>query len=328
MNASVTPIETPTLDARRQQAAALGGETSREAAEALMAMLSDEDQLVRWQAADALVQLAARLQQRRLVGWSALAGRAAPFHFEALVELAGQFLGQADVDGRSGMVDVLGQWGRTAATPCLVQRLEEDPAPVVRAAAARALGTLRDGAALDALISSLADPSPWVRSSAAEALGAIGDPRAANALRKTLEALREPEQPDDQGNADAAPGEQTRHVALFQAALVTALGHMPTAGARSLLTRYLEHPDPELRWRAARGLGAIGHAGAVPALQALRDDEHAVFGQTVAAVAEQSAQAIERRERGLLSWLRRTLSATWRWIKRRRRQATGLTHDE
>ena len=56
------------------------------------------------------------------------------------------------------------------------------PRPYVRRAAARSLGELGGGAAVEALITMLADPDPLVRLTVVWALVELGDPRAAGAL--------------------------------------------------------------------------------------------------------------------------------------------------
>ncbi|HUJ77843.1 MAG TPA: HEAT repeat domain-containing protein, partial [Thermoplasmata archaeon] len=61
-----------------------------------------------------------------------------------------------------------------------------DPEPVVRRAAAWALGTIRDPRTRTGLEASLGDPDPAVRGSIAEALGALGRAEARPALERTL----------------------------------------------------------------------------------------------------------------------------------------------
>jgi HEAT repeat protein len=79
------------------------------------------------------------------------------------------------------------------ATPALIPALAAvvatDAEPMVRAAAAAALGATGDPAALPALRRAQADPGYGVRVSANYALGELGGPDAAAAL---LEAMRDP----------------------------------------------------------------------------------------------------------------------------------------
>jgi hypothetical protein len=79
----------------------------------------------------------------------------------------------------------LGELAVPSAAPALVERLGDDPWPLVRAAAARSLTTARPAAAVDdALAVALRDASPNVRSLALKALGQRG-------VRSALPAIQE-----------------------------------------------------------------------------------------------------------------------------------------
>ena len=65
---------------------------------------------------------------------------------------------------RQGIVAAVGEWGGSAVSPWLRERLAEDPAPGVRAEAAYRLGILSDSDARAALESTTAkDPDSGVR---------------------------------------------------------------------------------------------------------------------------------------------------------------------
>ena len=70
----------------------------------------------------------------------------------------------SDVEVRQGIVAAVGEWGGSAVSPWLRERLAEDPAPGVRAEAAYRLGMLSDSDAKAALESTIAkDPDSGVR---------------------------------------------------------------------------------------------------------------------------------------------------------------------
>jgi HEAT repeat protein len=70
----------------------------------------------------------------------------------------------SDAEVRQGIVAVVGEWGGSAASPWLRERLAEDPSPGVRAEAAYRLGMLSDPEARAALNKAIAkDPDSGVR---------------------------------------------------------------------------------------------------------------------------------------------------------------------
>jgi HEAT repeat protein len=321
----------------------------RDAALELLAMLGSEQPLVRWQASDCLSQIAERLRRRSRVRWASAFERSAHLTFEELVSLAGERLQDRSpqrqaVQQRVAVAEAMGCWHDEAVTPWLMQALEEDEEPTVRVAAALALGKVKDREAVEALISALADVSLWVRRAAADALGAIGDPRAVPALREALAALEDSirdrekqcqaaaflkdgqmaDRRDTSLGEEAEASRPSRHEEqveltpdLFKSSMITALGNMQTARARSLLIRYTEDPAPEVRWRAARGLGQIGDASALPALRQLLADEASFFGRSISQVATLAIEAIERDERGPLSWVRKGFYSVWHALRHR-----------
>ncbi len=70
----------------------------------------------------------------------------------------------SDAEVRQGIVAAVGEWGGSAVSPWLRERLAEDPAPGVRAEAAYRLGLLSDSDSRAALESTIAkDPDSGVR---------------------------------------------------------------------------------------------------------------------------------------------------------------------
>lgn len=156
---------------RWQAAAALGQHPMRspEAIAALVAALSDEEEFVRWHAAEALAKQEV--------------GNVFPTLAVSLAD--------ADPLRRAGAARSLGLLGGEAATQALLQRTQ-DPDSRVRAAVAEALGHIADPTALPALLPLLADPEPLVVRTVSHALSLIGSPTSAGALAA---ALARPGQP-------------------------------------------------------------------------------------------------------------------------------------
>ena len=127
--------------------------------------------------------------------------------------------------------------------------------PVIRVAAADALGKLGDLEALDALSQALAsDLVPKVRAAAAAALAELGDALASEPLVQSLES-------DGDG--------------MVRAAAAQALGELKAPGTAEILIKALgADPDERVRAATARALGQIRDEAALsPLLQAEKHDE-------------------------------------------------------
>jgi aminopeptidase N len=92
-----------------------------------------------------------------------------------------------DVLGRIGAARALAKKGDLEAIRALGKALREDSFWSVSAEAARALGSIRAGAALDELLTSVSVPEPRVRRAIATALGEFREPRAAEALERIIQ---------------------------------------------------------------------------------------------------------------------------------------------
>ena len=102
------------------------------------------------------------------------------------VPLLIQGLGDHNPYVRVSAAGALGQMHVRAAVPPLIHTLQQDKRVLVRWTAAQALGNLRDGRALPALIKALKDKDEDVREQSAKALGKIGDRAAVPALIATF----------------------------------------------------------------------------------------------------------------------------------------------
>ena len=153
--------------------------------------------------------------------------------------------------------------------PILMTRLEVDPDPEVRAAAAVVLGKLQYGPALPALTAALLnDETPvTVRDAVLSALESIGSEAANAELVRLLESGGLP------------IDRQTR--------VISALGRAQFKPAIPTLLAGLDNPDPAVRSTATEALGAIGVVDEVaPRVRALLVDEDLeVRKSAIAAVA-------------------------------------------
>lgn len=151
----------------------------------------------------------------------------------------------------------------------------------VRARAAWRVGLVRHRPSRDALIGLLADPHPFVRLTAAVALARLGDPGTIphllhhlgggpNAqplfLKTVLERFGEQALPHLRSMLRAAEPPR-RHLA------VEMLGHLGDVHSAETITAALDHPDTEMRTRAARALGTLGGEDACRKLLDLVDDD-------------------------------------------------------
>lgn len=114
----------------------------------------------------------------------------------------------------------------------LVGLLRNDPAPTVRAAAARELVARRGAAAVDDVASGLFDAAPDVRAAAAQALASVGEPAVPTLLRLTLERT---------GSETHGP--------------IAALALAGPAGGSALVEVAASHRDPAVRKIARFALG-------------------------------------------------------------------------
>ena len=217
----------------------------------------------------------------------------APAAVPDLLRLAGDPGGAV----RYRAVRAIGRVGLPEGGPALAAALA-DPEPDVRAVAAFGLGLLGDPAAVEPLIAALADPSPIVQARAADALARLRAPEAAGAVEAMVAAhvtVAYDVDPDEMGHP------LDPRVEAFRSGVraLAALGDFDALAA-AVLT---EARDPLLWWwpvadalarvgdpraagplrtlagvggaagvaAAARGLGALGDASAVPVLVELLD---------------------------------------------------------
>lgn len=206
-------------------------------------------------------------------------------------------LGSAETEERRDAVTRLGAMERADASRAALPALN-DPAPVVRATAARAvlslppeeaarvllpvlrdknefvrretayaLGLTRSALAVDELIAALArDKEPGVRGAAAVALGQIGDARAVAALSEALgRRVRA------QGILKRVTFRKAEENDFVRRAAAVALGQIGSrAGAPALVAALAnERAGDDVRRESARALGLIGDTSSVPALRAV-----------------------------------------------------------
>jgi len=159
-------------------------------------------------------------------------------HFEYLVAT----LRDLDPQARMQAARLLGETREPHAVVPLVEALH-DPDSGVRQQAVNSLGKLgTDG--VEGLIEAMHDPNPDVRQMAAKAISQLGDPTA---IDKLVACLRDPQH-------------EVRNQVAF------ALKKIGTRAVPALITA-LSHTDTSIRWGAARVLGEIGDARALPELE-------------------------------------------------------------
>ena len=208
-----------------------------------------------------------------------------------------QLAGDPGAAIRYRAVQAVGRVGLPSGGPALVPALS-DPEPDVRAVAAFGLGLLGDPSAVEPLIAALEDPSPLVQARAADALGRLPAPEAAGAIEAMAAShvtVAYDVDPDELGYP------LDPRVEAFRSGVraLAALGDFDALAA-TVLT---ESGDPLSWWwpvadalarvgdpraagplrtlagvggtvgveMAARGLGALGDAAAVPVLVELLD---------------------------------------------------------
>ncbi|NMO21199.1 HEAT repeat domain-containing protein [Pyxidicoccus fallax] len=160
----------------------------------------------------------------------------------------------------------------------------EDPLPEVRFEAARGIAGLGHPAGLDVLLDAL--DSDLLRFRALGALGQLEDPRALHAVKRVFRKWLLPAFDKTQAAGvlaqlgDAEGGayllQRTRKKWSTDRALAVELcGAVKVPGALERLKEILDDPKDSCRGSAARGLGRLGDARALPWLLALLEDRSA-----------------------------------------------------
>ena len=158
-----------------------------------------------------------------------------------------------------------------------------DTAPVVRGAAAIALGRIQNRGSVAALTAALRDKAVNVRAEAAFALGLIGDSTAAHALVACLDKETVPTVRERVVTALGMVGARSASPALarsLRAPRGSERDAAALAAARSkdstlveALSTAARDARPETRWRIAYALGRIGDRRGAPALRRLSTDK-------------------------------------------------------
>ncbi len=210
-------------------------------------------------------ELATRLDSRnpaeRFDAARAMSERLEEFRLDAM-----RLLRSGSVRQREALAVVMSWRATPAHAHDLVAALEASPEPRVRVFLDAALGRALASTSTDALISELSHPDPLVRTAAARALGRAGDPRAALPLlvvgmsdaglpgATALEAARAI---GDPGVAFIASGWRDMGPRERQAA-IAAMAGMRGAGTTHFLRERLADASPLVALEAARVLALQG----------------------------------------------------------------------
>ena len=264
-------LDDPDPEVREEAARALGriGLSDPEAVDALVSRLRDSQSTIRPDAAQALGQIGD------------------PRAIPALVEGLACPLPEVQ-DACAHALQAIKKPVRSTRTARAIRRMEDasdgltvtdlvgrldDPDPMVREEAARALGRVGSEEAVDALVHRLLDRGSAIRPDAALALGDIGDPRAIPALTQGL-SDGSPEVQDACARAlgDIGGRQAVRHllrlleekrpdrVIASTAEAVSKLGILEAAW--EILPRMHEAANPVLRRQLAIAMGnLLGHPG-------------------------------------------------------------------
>jgi HEAT repeat protein len=160
-------------------------------------------------------------------------------------------------------------------------RMLEDPAPEIRFEAARGMASLKHSAGLEILVQAL--DNDGLRFRALGALAELGDERALPAVQKLfkrwlLNAFERTQAAGVLARLGDAQGVEwllkrtQKRWSTDRALAVELCGEVKIPGALERLRAILEDPKDPCRGAAARGLGRLGDAQALPWLVALLED--------------------------------------------------------
>lgn len=296
---------------RAQAAAAAAQISGTEAAEFLIATLSDPDYATRLRGLEAFESMKlsdTSALERALNDTNPEVQRRAALALERLGYLDGvvERLASDDRRVRTSAYAALLQVGRAGLVDGIVGRIGH-PSMQVRTAIARACGELRTDRARDALIGALGDPAWPVRAAVCESIGQLRPPGGDRAL---IAVLRDPEESVREAAANGIAAyagvevdgvEEAIRVAYEQGSVPVRLSMVAVAGASSspgmsqLLIDALKDPSATVRLRAIGALGARPDPAATPALiGALTDASMEVRAAAVPALgATGAAEAFE-----------------------------------
>lgn len=180
--------------------------------------------------------------------------------FEAVFRLA---IDDEDAEVRAVAIGSLWESENPALIAPFLERLQHDPAPDVRAAAASALGRFVYLGEVETI------PTRPARRVEDALLAVVGGSDVLEVRRRALEAVAfssRPEIPELITRAHAAPEKLWRISAVF------AMGRSADPRWAADVLAELESPDPELRFEATRAAGELELPEAVPALKRLAEE--------------------------------------------------------
>lgn len=248
-------LSDPEADVRRRAIRSLAKHARPQDGRYFTKALSDSDWQVRYEASQALASI----------------GKPS---VEALVYQ----LQTTDGAARMRVIEALGQHGDRRATPHLVRLIEAGSSDTVIQAAAKALGQIKDPAAVDPLVALISQRLAHSRYTALEALVSIGVP----ALEGLIPLMEHPD-PDTAAFAVEAIGRigsprglaALKHAAVQSAhdeIRVSSLGAMGRIGGPESirhLTTYLNNRDPNVVTAAQKAIARTGATAVEPLLAML-----------------------------------------------------------
>ncbi len=186
-------------------------------------------------------------------------------------QLIYQLQNDEDVIGRIDAAQGLGKQTSPEAIEALGKAVNEDAFWGVRVAAARALGEIRTGAALDALVGCAETDHPKARRGVAEALGKFKRPLAASTLTAMLDsdesyyvaataASSLGQTKSDRAHAKLVSAlDRDSHMDVIRSGALQGLAELKTEESREVISRWTEYGLPQRARESA--VAALGRAG-------------------------------------------------------------------